>query len=88
MSKSINKSTKYKQGSCDVIMKLLNRYTQYQQKVQNTKDYALIICNHTPHPRGRVGDSHGKERDFDQIFATSVRGKYGPGFALYMQKGP
>ena len=48
---------------------------------------ALVICNHAPpRPGGRVGDSRGNERGFDQSVATAVRGKY-PGFALYRQKG-
>ena len=51
-----------------------------------SRRYALVICNHGLHPRGRAGDSRGNQRGFDQSFATSVRGKY-PGFALYRQKG-
>ena len=48
--------------------------------------YALVICNKAPHPRGRMVDSCGNERGFDQSFATTVRGKC-MGFALYRQKG-
>ena len=47
---------------------------------------ALVICNHGPPDPGRVGDSRGNERGFDQSVATAERGKY-PGFALYRQKG-
>ena len=47
--------------------------------------YALVICNHGPHPRDRAGSSGGNEQGFDPSYNTAVRGKY-PGFALYRQK--
>ena len=51
-----------------------------------TLGYALVICNHGPHTRGRAGGgSRGNEQDFDQSYATAVRGKYA-GFALHRQK--
>ena len=37
---------------------------------------ALVISNHGPHPRERVGDSRGNVQGFDQSFAMAVRGKY------------
>ena len=38
--------------------------------------YALVICNHGPHPWGRAGGgSCGNEQGFDQSYATVVREK-------------
>ena len=44
--------------------------------------YALVICNHGPHPRGMAGIAVEMSGAL-----TKVLRKY-PRFALYRQKGP